>query len=357
MKNLLILLLFFLIVITISCKKAQPDEILPDDGPFKITTLLPLSDNIPYQLLGSGKILFERKYNPGGTVFYVIDADQKKSAGFKLESQMTQPYISPSGSKIACSVLNAADPNSNWNIYVMNTDGSDCFPVSPAKELANYPTWTKDGSKILYYTSGPEGGLYMLSPVENSSDKEELIKFHSSTDPDWFIDPSGGFIFSTEGNLVGASNSEKLCGIIGIKPFFGKDSVSILVSPKKDLDMASFIFRVESPVLSPNGLKIAFALVYSNPFEPGWIAFSIFTMDTNGNNLIQTAGGGSYATQINRRIRNMSLCWSPDQTKILYSIPDSEKTSHLFVVKLDGSGYFQVTNQTEVFDCNVSWAK
>jgi len=355
MKNLLILLLFFLIVMTISCKKAQPDEILPDDGPFKITTLLPLSDNIPYQLLGSGKILFERKYNPGGTVFYVIDADQKKSAGFKLESQMTQPYISPSGSKIACSVLNAADPNSNWNIYVMNTDGSDCFPVSPAKELANYPTWTKDGSKILYYTSGPEGRLYMLSPVENSSDREELIKFHSSTDPDWVIEPTGGFIFSTEGNLVGVSNSEKLCGIIGIKPFLGKDGVSILVSPKKDLDVVTSVFRVESPVLSPDGLKIAFALVYSNPHE-AWIAISLFTMNLDGTNLIQAGGGGGYQP-IDSRTRCVSLCWSPDQTKILYTLTDTENTCHIYVVKLDGSGYFQVTNQTNVFDSNVSWAK
>ena len=233
-------------------------------------------------------------------------------------------------------------------------DGTDCYQVSPTDEMANYPVWTKDGSKLLYYTSGPEGGLYMLSPVENSSDKEELIKFHSSTDPDWFIDP-GGFISSNDGNIVGASNSEKLCGIIGIKPVLGKDGVSIMVSPVKDLNMATFVFRAESPVLSPDGLRIAFALVYANPIEQ-WISFSIYIMDTNGNNLIPVGGGGTSA-KINKRDRNMSLCWSPDQTKILYSIADSEKTSHLFVVKLDGSGFFQVTNQTDVFDCNVSWTR
>lgn len=356
MKNLLILLAFFLIVITISCKKEKTEEVLTDDGPLTVTTLLPLSDDIPYQLLGSGKILFERKYAPGVSAFYVIDADKKKSSGFTLKSQMTHPYISPSGSKIACSILNAADPKSNWNIYVMNMDGTDCYQVSPTDEIANYPVWNKDGSKILYFTSGLEGGLYMLSPVEHSSDREELIKFHFSADPDWFIDPTGGFIFSTEGDLVGVSNSGKLCGIIGIKPFLGKDGVSILVSPLKDLDMANFIFRVESPVLSPDGSKIAFALVYSNPFETSWIGLSIFTMNLDGTNLIQAGGTGGFLP-IDSRTRSVSLCWSPDQTKILYSIPDSEKTSHLFVVKLDGSGYFQVTNQTEVFDCNVSWTR
>jgi len=356
MKDLLILYVLFLIVITISCKKAQPDEVLPDNDPFKITPLLPLSDDVPYQLLGSGKILFERKYNPGGTVFYVIDADQKKSSGFKLNCQITQPNISPQGNKIACSLLNSANPKSNWNIYVMNIDGTDCYPVSPTDETANYPVWTKDGSKILYYTSGPEGGLYRLSAVENSSDREELIKFHSPADPDWFIGPTGGFIFSTEGNLVGVSNSDKLCGIIGIKPFLGKDGVSILVSPKKDLDMASFVFRVESPVLSPDGLKIAFALVYSNPFETTYFGLSLFTMKLDGTNLIQV-GGISVRQPINSQTRSVSLCWSPDQTKILFTRPDPENSCNIYVVKLDGSGYFQVTNQTNVFDSNVSWSR
>lgn len=350
---MLILYVLFLIVITISCKKAPPDEVIPDDNPLGIKTLLPLSDDVPYQQLGSGKILFERKFTPNLSAFYVIDADKKKSSGFKMNSQITQPNISPTGNKIACSLLNSGNPKSTWNIYVMNMDGADCYRVSPTDEVANYPVWTKDGSRILYYTSGTEGGLYMVSPVENSS-VEELIKFHSSTDHDWFIDPTGGFIFSTEGNLVGVSNSGKLCGIIGIKPFLGKDGVTVLVTPKKGIDYDSS-FRVESPVLSPDGLKIAFALVYFNSID-SWIGISLYTMNLDGSNLIQAGGISGYKPS-DSRTRCASLCWSPDQTKILFTRTDTEKTCHIYVFKLDGSGYFQVTNQTEVFDCNVSWTR
>jgi Tol biopolymer transport system component len=143
-------------------------------------------------------------------LFYIIYIDKGKSTGFKLKSPMTQPNISPTGTKTACSLLDSTDLKSAWNIYIMNIDGSDCFPAFLSDQWANYPTWNNDGSKIIFYTSGLDGKLYMQSPVENSSDRVELTKFHYDDDPVWSIDPLGGFTVSPAGKLVSVSASENL---------------------------------------------------------------------------------------------------------------------------------------------------
>jgi Tol biopolymer transport system component len=354
MKRSLIYLLFLFSLI--GCNKDRENNDPQDDGPFKVTVRLPLSDNIPYSELGSGKIVFERKYIEGESDFYVIDIDKRKSKGFTLESSITQPSVSPEGTKIACSLRNSSDPKSTQNIYIMNIDGSDCYPAFQSKLDAVYPTWNNDGSKIVFYTNGPDGKVYMQSPVENSSDTTELVKFHYAGDPDWGINPSGGFSMSQSGSLASVSTSENPDGVISIVPYTGKEGVKVLISPSTDLNFVSSNFRVESAVYSPDGLKIAFLDIYSNPQEPGFVSVDVNTIDPDGTNLIQLFGMGGYLLKSGSG-RQVSLCWSPDGTKILFNGPDSQTGSHLFYVNTDGSGWGQITNSTSVYDGEMSWAK
>jgi dipeptidyl aminopeptidase/acylaminoacyl peptidase len=356
MKSNLILLLIFLHFTSICCKKEHLNDTPPDENPFKVTVLTPLPDPIPYKELGSGKILFERFYDHSESEFYIIDIDKRKSYGFTLKSHITEPNISPSGTKIACSLLNSADAGSFWNIYIMNTDGSDCFPAFKTDKDSYYPTWNSDGSKIVFYTSGPDGILYSQSAAENSSDRTEMIKFHYEEEPLWVLRPSGGFSISPEGNLIGVSKSETLFGIIGIRPYTRRTGTGVLVTPSTDLEFVSPNFQVESPVFSPDRTKVAFASIYTNPAESGWISLGIQIMDPDGSDVILVGGTGGAQSKISRP-RYTSLAWSPDGTKILFSLPDGEMTSHLFIVNIDGTGYYQVTNQLNAFDSEVSWSR
>ena len=355
MKNILTFLLIFLSILTAGCKKEHVNDTPTDNNPFTVINLLPLSDDIPYSSMGSGKILFERKYYQGGSAFYLIDIDRKSSSGFKMKSLITQPSISPDGTKIACSLRNSADSKPNWNIYIMNTDGSDCFAAFQSDKPAYYPTWNNDGSKIIFYTSGFDGRLFMQSPEKNSSDTVELTKFHYADNPQWTITPSGGFTITPEGNLVGVSKSENPSGIIGIKPYNGESGVSVLVSPSTDLAFVSPYFQVESPVISPDGSRIAFFSIYSDPAE-SWISLVLYIMNPDGTNVTSVGGIGGYRPTIVDG-RYVSLCWSPDGAKILFAFPDGATTSHLYLVNLDGSGSVQVTNQLDSFDFNVSWSR
>lgn len=334
-----------------SCCKNNDDDIAGKDS-FKVIAIKPLTDKIPYEELGSGKIVFDRINDPGGSGFYVIDIDQKKSTGFRLQSLTRWPYISPNGSRIACSLLNSADLNSNWNIYCLNVDGTNCIPVSHSG-YERYPTWTADGSKILFYLNNPEGPLFMLSAKENSTDRVELTKFNYEGDPAWFISPSGGFSMSPDGKLVCASNAvAETTGILKIEPYVGKSGVSTLLSQPNNQ-------WLESPVFSPDGTKIAFATLERDSLGDQQ-AVLIKLMDPDGTKLTQLVRVKTFNADISwwGYIRLVSLCWSPDGKKILFTALNKQNSGyHLMVVNADGSGLTQVTDDMNAYDYDVSWGR
>jgi hypothetical protein len=359
MKKILLHLLMFLSVVIIGCRKDQID--IPEDkDPFRVYPLIPLPDNIPYNELGSGKILFERFYGNSESEFYVIDIDQRRSTGFKLESRIAQPALSPEGNKIACSLLNSSDPEAAWNIHIMNIDGSDCFPAYKSDQDAGFPAWSSDGSKIIYSEAMPDGGIYMQSPVENSPDRIELIKFQYDDDAAWQIKASGGFSLSQSGIIAGVSSSESLNGLIGIEPYIGKAGASLLLSPS-ELDIQLLKHSIESPVFSPDGSKIAFIAGYGT--SPDGLNLTIYLIDADGTNLMSAGGGGGDMPEFYHP-GLLSLCWSPDGKKILftlpidlYTMPPVNNSLHLFVTNIDGSGFYQVTTQTGAYDSKVSWCR
>jgi Tol biopolymer transport system component len=352
MKNILVYLLAFLSIAMIGCKKENANDNPEEKSTFQITQLLPLSDNTPYDALGSGKILFERTYAQGGSSFYLIDIDNKQSSGFQLASQMTQPSLSPDGNKIVCSLLKSGDANATWGIYIMNTDGSGCFPAFESDKTASFPTWNSDGSRIIFYTVGADGKLYSQSPVENATDREELAKFSYDNDPDWLIKPIGGFNVSPSGNMVSVSRSESVSGVISLLPNSGKEGVHVLLTPSPEI----YLETVESPVFSTDGSQIAFLGTLRDLQNPGTINLIINIMNADGSNHYEIGGRSGYIPNLDLP-RYTSLCWSPDATKILFAMPDVVGTCHLYVLNLDGTGFFQVTNQPGIFDSNVSWSR
>jgi len=104
------------------------EPVIVEEDPFKINTLTPLKDDIPDQILGSGKIVFNRLHglNLDNCGFYVIDIDKKKADGFRFTTGTFNPNISPDGTRIAFSLYTN---KSIYDIFIMDIDGSDCYPV------------------------------------------------------------------------------------------------------------------------------------------------------------------------------------------------------------------------------------
>lgn len=330
------------------------ESIFEEKDPFKVISLEPLSDEIPYEELGSGKILFYRNnFSNSSPGYYVINVDQKRTYGFKLNSSLQMPYISPDGSKIAC-LLRKSEYNFIWGIYCMNIDGTNCIPVTNSGG-GFCPTWSPDGLKILYCINDPDGSLYMLSAIENSSDRVEMIKFNYGDDPNWFIIPFGGFSMSPDGQLVCASRGgTKTSGILKIEPYMGKSGASVLL-----LDTIN-----EEPIVSvfsPDGTKIAFAIV--EPDSLGYQqAIRIKTIDSDGTNLTPltrvTFSNEAIIYSLYPFMSRVSLCWSPDGKKLLFNVPTEQNDGyHLMLVNADGTGLIQVTDKMSVNDLYVSWGR
>ena len=331
-----------------ACRK--PTEIIiAEEDPFKIIAQTPLKDNIPYLALGSGKIVFNRihELNSDNCGFYVIDVEKKTANGFRLNTGICTPNISPDGTKIACSLYTK---ESAYDIFIMNIDGSNCYPVFQSPYQDFFPSWTPDGSKVLFYGGSMEGPVFMQSPVENATDRVELTKLYYGV-PDWFIDPTGGFSMSPGGKLVCVNHGAKPFGILSIDPYHGSSGVTLIV-PR------TFPQMYESAVFSPDGQKIAFLSVDMDTLF-GWKAIDVKTMNPDGTNISQLVRVNTYASPVQYIgvHRTVSLCWSPDGTRILFTAPIEEYSCHLFLINSDGSGLTQVTDDVKAYDLDVSWSR
>ncbi len=183
------------------CTKDFPEK------PFKAISITPISDNIPYQALGSGKILFQRNNNDKNQLnqsgFHVIEIDKKSTYGFKMNTGYANPNISPDGTRIACTLYLGLE---TWyDVCILNTDGSHGYPVFQSQGQGRYPTWTPDGAKIILWEDGTPGAVYSQSPVENATDNTVLIQFTYKKPPGWLLVPSGGFTISKDEKTIGVS--------------------------------------------------------------------------------------------------------------------------------------------------------
>lgn len=333
-------------LITSSCKKTCEEEIN-----FKSISLGPLTDDIPFEELGSGKILFQRVNYSDTTGFYIIDVDKKNSYGFTSNKYMQYLSVSPDGSKIACKIR-YSDHDFIYGICCLNIDGTNCIPVTHSGG-GDYPTWTPDGFRILYYLNAYDGPLYMISATENSTDNTEMIKFNYEDDPDWFIIPSGGFSMSPGGQLICVSRGgSKTGGILKIEPNIGKSGVNVLLPNTYEEPLVA--------VFSPDGTKIAFAILERDSLGYQQ-AILIKSMDPDGTNhtpLVRVKISNEAIIYSYHGNILVSLCWSPDGKKILISIPaDQHDVYHLMALNADGSGLIQVTDEMNASDYHVSWGR
>lgn len=324
----------------------EPD---PDDGSDEINLeyLRPIADAVPYELLGGGKIVFERCAMVNGDL-YVIDLDTRTSWGFR--ETIAAPAVSPDGGKIAftwCSQYESENCT-DWDVIVMDIDGTDCRHVSRQEGADCCPSWTSDSQQVFFHQSPlPCSYIYRQSPVENPTDRVLIYTGCISTEPQQSMAPIGPVSASSQNELV-FSTGDRI-----FKMNMDGSNLELLLGP---VEQEVGRYGYHSPIWSPDGQKIAWIKTLLTD-ESQIVKYRIMIMEGNGDYPTPIKELFVYPIDLSITCNDISICWSPDGSKLLFNRPYGNHCACLYVINIDGTGLTQVTTFDRGYDRSVSWSR
>lgn len=220
----------------------------------------------------------------------------------------------------------------NWEIYVMNADGSGQTNLTndPAMDgsPAGPPTWSADGSKIAF-ASDRDGNIEVYVMNANGSGLTRLTNNGAADGmPAWSPDGSKiAFVSTRDGNLeIYVMNAD------------GSNPQRLTNDPAGDY----------FPVWSPNGTKIAFHSTRQDPSPNTCIPnciIDIYTMPPNGSGVTNLTNDG----------KSSLADWSPDGSKIAFERHDPGEF-HVYLMNADGSNQTNITTNPAIPAAEPAWS-
>jgi|SRR5262245_4873155 len=222
------------------------------------------------------------------------------------------PSWSPDGTKMAFS----SNRDGNWEIYVMNADGSGITRLTANRSADDAsPAWSPDGSKIAFHSNRDDNyEIYLMNA--DGSGQTNLTKESRAEDasPSWAPDGSR-IVFASEGDLYTMRAD-------------GSQQVRLTSGKTDDL----------FPSWSPDGTKIALSAgVGSKSY------IDVLNADGTGRRRL-TRGGFEYEPR-----------WSKDGSKIVYA-DFATGLGHIVVMSADGMGATRLTGAPKRVDYDPSWS-
>lgn len=206
------------------------------------------------------------------------------------------------------------------DIFIMNPDGSGRVNLTNSPDSEGNPSWSPDGSKILFIRGDSPGGddnIFTMNPdgseVTNVTNDPSVIHIA----PIW--SPDGKYIRFISKSLV---QTDKYATFIVKPDGTGLTEMPILINPDgSGLDGWAYYFQPWSPDSS--------RIIITETFSGG---MRLHTIKPDGTDPVQISGfldGYNWA---------YAQSWSPDSSKIFYSeFGDGTSTSQKVVNASDGS--------------------
>jgi Tol biopolymer transport system component len=213
-------------------------------------------------------------------------------------------------------------------IHTVNPDGSHERQVLPLP--AECPRWTPDGTRITTCGFPPHNATAIINPDDGSyralpmPDPDNLFTACLLMSPDATRLACEGF----GEDLVGNPTDPSLNGIYTIRSSDGRDLTRMTSNPGGGDLPGDY---------SPNGKRLVFGR-FDHPSDPD----GLYTVKTNGTGLRQITPTGTILRA------ESSGSWSPQGNKILFARRlAADRRTTLWVVNTDGSGLNQIDVQVQ----------
>lgn len=236
-----------------------------------------------------------------GIVRIAVGDDNKAGEVLKLTPDITtdsvNPTWSPDGSLIA---FQTKRDGGDYQVFVMNTDGSNKRRISDGKGYAGQPAFSPD-SKSLVYVQGDNNLSPMqvyVAPIAGGAPKAIAAPGSSAAQPSW----------SADGKTV------VFLKVVGDRA----DTIMAVPSQGGDVRTLSDTGAIQSVHISPDGSTV----LYHQIIQQANAGTQLFTVPLAGGTPKQLTTGGE----------NYYPSWSPDGKQITYAGRTSESSAHKIVI-------------------------
>ena len=218
--------------------------------------------------------------------------------------------ITHTNGKIAFS----SNRDGNWEIYVMNADGTNQTRLTNDAGPDDYPSWSPDGTRIAFLSNS---NTIKLMNADGTGETQ-LTTCAPPTGNAWLESPLFYLSWSPDGTKIAFQDH----GYIFKINVDGSNRIQI-TDP--------FPYIGAEPSWSPDGSQIAFTInIAAN--TNSFLLYSIYIVNSDGSNLRQFTELPPFAYG-----GHFSPAWSPDGRQIAYTANDGLDGAWLRVVNADGT--------------------
>ena len=227
----------------------------------------------------------------------------------------------------------ASNRDGNYEIYVMNADGSDQTRLTFNEADDQAPSWSSDGSRIVFCSN--RDGNYEIYVMNADGSGQTRLTFNEADDVDPVWSPNGKKVAFVRGRYV-----------VHIYVMNADGSDETMLTP--DLPPSN----AQCPAWSPDGSKIVFTRESNRDTSSRYRSNDIWIMNADGSHPSEL----SYV-----RALNFYPDYAPDGRRIAFVSADELGVIELYVMNSDGSQparltSFRVRSYGLSFDWSVAWS-